>query len=40
MNQKKYRDEVTDMLNKFEQNGGKEVVPIIKTKIPTYNCIT
>ncbi|RNA22032.1 hypothetical protein BpHYR1_032965 [Brachionus plicatilis] len=39
LTQKKYRDQVTDALNKFEQNGGKEVVPIIKTKIPTYNSV-
>jgi len=38
--QRKYRDLVTDALNAFEKNGGKEVLPIIKTKIPTYNCIT
>jgi hypothetical protein len=40
MNQKKFKDMVTDALNKFEQNGGKEAVPIIKSKIPTYNCVT
>jgi hypothetical protein len=38
--QRKYRDFVTDALNKFEQNGGNEVVKIIRTKIPTYNCIS
>jgi hypothetical protein len=39
LTQKKFKNFVTDALNKFEQNGGKEVVTIIKTKIPTYNCI-
>ena len=45
--QRKYRDLVTDALNKFEQNGStmdlngvNEVVKIIRTKIPTYNCIS
>lgn len=40
ISQKKYKNEVNDALNKFEQNGGKEVIAIIKSKIPTYNCIT
>ena len=40
LTQNKYRNQVNDALNKFEQNGGREAVPIIKSKIPTYNCIT
>lgn len=40
LTQRKYKDQVTDALNKFEQNGGKEVVPIIKSKIPTYSSVT
>ncbi len=39
MTQKKFKNEVNDALNKFEQNGGKETVLIIKSKIPTYNCV-
>ncbi|CAF0930946.1 unnamed protein product [Brachionus calyciflorus] len=39
LTQKQFKDQVTEALNKFEQNGGKEVVPIIKTKIPTYNSV-
>jgi hypothetical protein len=37
LSQKKFKNQVQDALNKFEANGGKEVVSIIKTKIPTYN---
>lgn len=37
LSSRKFKNQVQDALNKFEANGGKEVVPIIKTKIPTYN---
>ncbi|XP_030047093.1 PACRG-like protein [Microcaecilia unicolor] len=33
---KKFKDEVTNALQKLEQNGGKESLRIIKSKIPTY----
>lgn len=36
MMDKKYRDRVTDALQLLEQNGGKEVLPVIKGKVPTY----
>lgn len=39
MQEKKFQNEVNDALNKFEQNGGHDTVVIIKSKIPTYNCV-
>ncbi|XP_076434633.1 PACRG-like protein [Babylonia areolata] len=39
MMDKKYRDRVTDTLQLLEQNGGKEVLPVIKAKVPTYSSI-
>ncbi|XP_029446194.1 PACRG-like protein isoform X2 [Rhinatrema bivittatum] len=33
---KKFKDQVTSALQKLEQNGGKESLRIIKSKIPTY----
>ncbi|KAK7482056.1 hypothetical protein BaRGS_00026748 [Batillaria attramentaria] len=39
MMDKKYRDRVTDALQHLEQNGGKEVLPVIKGKVPTYSSI-
>ncbi|KAK7109054.1 PACRG-like protein [Littorina saxatilis] len=39
MMDKKYRDKVTDTLQLLEQNGGKEVLPVIKGKVPTYSSI-
>ncbi|XP_059155722.1 PACRG-like protein [Physella acuta] len=34
--EKKYKEKVTESLQHLEQNGGKEVLPIIKSKVPTY----
>lgn len=39
MMDKKYRDKVTDTLQLLEKNGGREVLPVIKSKIPTYSSI-
>lgn len=39
MMDKKYRDRVTETLQRLEQNGGKEVLPVIKAKVPTYSSI-
>lgn len=39
MMDKKYRDRVTDTLQLLEQNGGREVLPVIKGKVPTYSSI-
>jgi hypothetical protein len=39
LSQLKYRNNVNDLLNRFEQNGGPDSIKIIKSKIPTYNCI-
>lgn len=36
MSNRKYRDIVANALNIFEENGSKEVLPVIKSKIPTY----
>ncbi|CAF1646767.1 unnamed protein product [Adineta ricciae] len=36
MSNRKFRDMVTNSLNTFEENGGKDVLVIIKSKIPTY----
>ncbi|CAF0884458.1 unnamed protein product [Didymodactylos carnosus] len=36
MSKGKHRDFVANALNIFEENGGKDVLPIIKAKIPTY----
>ncbi|KAK0049418.1 PACRG-like protein [Biomphalaria pfeifferi] len=33
---KKYKEKVTETLQQLEQHGGKEVLPIIKSKVPTY----
>ncbi|XP_070540410.1 LOW QUALITY PROTEIN: PACRG-like protein [Ptychodera flava] len=37
--EKKYRDKVTEALQQIEQALGKECLPIIKSKIPTYSSI-
>lgn len=34
--EKKYKEKVTESLQVLEQNGGKEALPIIKSKVPTY----
>ncbi|XP_012937635.1 PACRG-like protein [Aplysia californica] len=34
--EKKYKEKVTESLQALEQNGGKEALPIIKSKVPTY----
>ncbi|KAK3095621.1 hypothetical protein FSP39_016777 [Pinctada imbricata] len=39
MMDKKFRDKVTEAVQKMEQNGGQESLPIIKSKIPTYSTI-
>ncbi|KAJ8317582.1 hypothetical protein KUTeg_005486 [Tegillarca granosa] len=39
MMDKKYRDRVTDALQRLEQNGGKDALPVIKAKAPTYSSI-
>ncbi|CAF0974945.1 unnamed protein product [Rotaria sordida] len=36
MSNRKYRDSVTNALNIFEENGEKDILPVIKSKIPTY----
>ncbi|XP_078587693.1 PACRG-like protein [Branchiostoma floridae x Branchiostoma japonicum] len=36
MMEKKYRDDVTKTLQHLEQNGGKECLSMIKSKVPTY----
>lgn len=37
MNDRVYRDKVFEVLMTLEEQGGEEVVPIIKSKIPTYH---
>lgn len=37
--EKKYKEKVTEALQHLEQHGGKEVLPIIKAKVPTYSSI-
>ncbi|XP_071090317.1 PACRG-like protein [Haliotis cracherodii] len=39
MMDKKYKEKCTDILQQLEQNGGREVLPIIKSKVPTYSSI-
>lgn len=39
MMDKKYRDRVTDALQRLEQNGGRDALPVIKAKAPTYSSI-
>lgn len=39
MMDKKFRDKITTALQSLEQNGGKEALPIIKSKVPTYTTI-
>ncbi|CAC5380791.1 PACRG-like protein [Mytilus coruscus] len=39
MMDKKFRDKITTALQTFEQNGGKEALPVIKSKVPTYTTI-
>ncbi|XP_030842101.1 PACRG-like protein [Strongylocentrotus purpuratus] len=39
-NDKKFRDQIYSALQEIEQNCGRESVPIIKSKIPTYTSIT
>ncbi|XP_077992443.1 PACRG-like protein [Glandiceps talaboti] len=37
--EKKYRDKVTDALHQIEQACGRESLPVIKSKVPTYSSI-
>uniref|UniRef100_A0A3B3RLD8 Parkin coregulated like n=1 Tax=Paramormyrops kingsleyae TaxID=1676925 RepID=A0A3B3RLD8_9TELE len=37
--QKKHREKVTLALQTLERNGGKESLPIIKSKVPTYSSV-
>ncbi|CAG9326471.1 PACRGL [Blepharisma stoltei] len=37
MNERNYRDKVLEVLMTLEEQGGEEIVPIIKSKIPTYH---
>ncbi|XP_033756003.1 PACRG-like protein [Pecten maximus] len=39
MMEKKHRDKITEVLQTLEQNGGKEALPSIKSKVPTYSSI-
>jgi hypothetical protein len=39
MMNKKHREEITGSLQQLEQNGGKDCVPIIKSKVPTYTSV-
>ncbi|OWF43867.1 PACRG-like protein [Mizuhopecten yessoensis] len=39
MMEKKHRDRITEALQTLEQNGGKEALPSIKSKVPTYSSI-
>ncbi|XP_074642511.1 PACRG-like protein [Tubulanus polymorphus] len=39
MMNKKMKDKITESLQQIEKNGGKELLPIIKAKIPTYSSI-
>lgn len=39
MMDKKFRDKITTALQTLEQNGGKDALPIIKSKVPTYTTI-
>ncbi|XP_069140020.1 PACRG-like protein [Argopecten irradians] len=39
MMEKKFRDKITEILQTLEQNGGKEALPSIKSKVPTYSSI-
>ncbi|RUS78619.1 hypothetical protein EGW08_013625 [Elysia chlorotica] len=34
--ERKYKEKVTESLQILEQNGGKDALPIIKSKVPTY----
>ncbi|KAK3758399.1 hypothetical protein RRG08_058669 [Elysia crispata] len=34
--EKKFKEKVTESLQILEQNGGKDALPIIKSKVPTY----
>ncbi|KAH9520042.1 hypothetical protein Btru_059795 [Bulinus truncatus] len=34
--EKKYKEKVTETLQQLEQHGGKDVLPVIKSKVPTY----
>jgi hypothetical protein len=36
MNDRKIRDRIFEVLMIIEEQGGEEVVPIIKSKIPTF----
>ncbi|GFN88587.1 pacrg-like protein [Plakobranchus ocellatus] len=38
--EKKYKEKVTESLQILEQNGGREALPIIKSKVPTYSSVT
>lgn len=39
MMEKKFRDKITEALQTLEQNGGKDALPMIKSKVPTYSSI-
>ncbi|XP_064631438.1 PACRG-like protein [Lineus longissimus] len=39
MMNKKFTEKISDSLHRVEGNGGKECLPIIKSKIPTYSSI-
>lgn len=36
---KQMREKIMSVLNIIEENGGKEALNVIKSKIPTYNSI-
>jgi hypothetical protein len=36
LNDKKFRDKVYEVLRTFEENGGPDVLKIIKSSVPTY----
>lgn len=39
MMDKKYKDRITEVVQRLEQNGGKDSLVILKSKIPTYSSI-
>lgn len=39
MMDKKHRERIIEILHQLEQNGGRDTLPIIKSKIPTYSSI-
>ncbi|ESP03734.1 hypothetical protein LOTGIDRAFT_224151 [Lottia gigantea] len=39
MMEKKYKERITECLQQLEENCGREALPIIKSKVPTYSSI-